>query len=109
MAIVTHNVAEERSLALHREVARRLREDPALLAKARRRVQLWLASGTVPTSWAVRWSEILAGPLDEVVALLTDPGDEARDLRQASPFAGAIEPQTRWAILRHSGDRTLLP
>jgi hypothetical protein len=100
MAALTHRVAEERSLALHREVARRLREAPELVVIARRRVRLWLASGSVPEHWAARWGEILEGSLDEVIAALTDPGEEACDLRQASPFAGALEPRTRWAILR---------
>jgi hypothetical protein len=47
MKPVTHRLAEERSLALHREVARRLKVDPALLETARERVQGWLESGFV--------------------------------------------------------------
>jgi hypothetical protein len=39
MPAATHQMAEERSLALHREVAGRLREDPEVLEIARRRVQ----------------------------------------------------------------------
>jgi len=109
MAAVTHSMAEERSLALHREVARRLCEAPELLEAARRRVSLWLSSGTVPRRWALRWDAILKAPLSEVVAAITDPGEEARDLRQVSPFAGAIAPRTRWAILRQVRGEAVLP
>ena len=52
MKPVTHRLAEERSLALHREVARRLKVDPALLETARERVQGWLESGFVSRTWA---------------------------------------------------------
>jgi hypothetical protein len=104
MAAVTHRVAEERSLALHRGVARRLRKDPEVLERARRRVQRWLADGSVPQRRAVRWAEILAGTVEEVAGVITDTGQEARDLRQVSPFAGALDARERWAILRQLHD-----
>jgi hypothetical protein len=49
------------------------------------------------------WSAVLSGPLGEIVAVLTDPGERASDLRQCSPFAGALEPRERWRILRDAG------
>jgi hypothetical protein len=109
MAAVTHRVAEERSLALHREVARRLREDPKVLEMARQRVQRWLADGTVPRRWAERWARILEGSAGEVARAITDTGQEARDLRQVTPFAGALDARTRWSILRQLGDEASAP
>lgn len=44
----------ERSLALHREVAVRLREDPNLLNVAIDRVDRWSDEGSVESSPAVR-------------------------------------------------------
>jgi hypothetical protein len=104
MAAVMHRVAEERSLALHREVARRLRDDPEVLENARRRVQRWQADGSVPRRWASRWAELLQGSAEEVARAITDTGQEARDLRQTTPFAGALDARERWAILRHLRD-----
>ena len=104
MAAVTHQMAEERSLALHREVARRLREEPEVLEIARRRVRRWLADGSAPGRWAARWAEILEGSTDEVARAITDTGPEARDLRQVTPFAGALDARTRWSILRQHCD-----
>ena len=90
----------ERSLALHREVAERLRRDPELLAAARERVERWLTDGSVHGAWAKAWRSILDAGLDRVIEVLTDASPAAHDLRQVSPFAGALDPRTRWTILR---------
>ena len=95
----------ERSLALHREVAERLRRDPRLLEHAKARVQRWFEDGSAHRSWATAWSEVLEGGLDEVVALLIDRGERAHDLRHVSPFAGVLDARTRWAILRRCSSR----
>ena len=95
----THRDAESRSLALHVAVARKLRERPESLEEARARVRGWLATGSVHRYWAEAWANLLAGSLGEVIAAITDPGERACDLRQSSPFAGALDPRERWAIL----------
>jgi len=71
-----------------------------LLDLARARVREWQEAGGANTVWADAWSKVLSRPLDEVVAVLCDPGSRGRDLRQASPFAGVLDPRVRWAILR---------
>jgi len=109
MTVVTHQLAEERSLALHSEVARRLRERPELLDAARERVRGWLETGCVSRHWAEAWDEVLTGALDDVIALITDSSQRARDLRQSSPFAGVLEPRVRWEILRRYRERTMSP
>lgn len=100
MSVVNHRLAEERSLALHREVARRLQDRPELLEVARERVRGWLESGCVPRFWAKAWDEALKGKLDDVIARVTDTSDRGRALRQTSPFAGVLGPRERWEILR---------
>jgi len=100
-----HALAEERSLASHRLVAERLREDPRLLDSARDRAREWLRSGAVAAPWARAWLEVLDGPIEEIVAVMTDPGERSRQLRQASPFAGVLDPRTRWETWRSVGER----
>jgi len=100
MQALTHRTAEQRSLALHGEVARLLCEHPELLARARARVEQWRLTGVVDAAWVTAWSEVLALPVEGVIAALTDPSERARDLRQCSPFAGALAPRERWRILR---------
>jgi len=95
-----HELAEERSLAIHRVVADRLREDPQLIEAARTRVAGWLADGSVHRVYAEAWNELLSGPAERLLEVLVDPGETARALRQCSPFAGVVDPRTRWGIWR---------
>jgi hypothetical protein len=90
--------SEARSLALHEEVARRLRENPALVQRARARVASW----TEPRHrrWREIWSEALELPFEQLVRLIAEDSDHGRLLRQNSPFAGTIDAATRWRILR---------
>jgi hypothetical protein len=95
-----HRLAEERSLAFHRAVADKLVSDPEALDRARSRVRQWLESTEVSLHWARAWDEVLSRPLPEIRAFLVDESEEARALRQVTPFAGAIDPRTRWRIWR---------
>ncbi len=97
-----HARAEEVSLALHEAVAQRLLGDPALVEKARERVAGWLRDGSVARPYAEAWQSLLAGPVEALAACLRDPGERARQLRQTSPFAGFLDPRTRWAIRRQA-------
>jgi hypothetical protein len=95
-----HALAEETSIELHRAVADRLQEDPVVLERARQRVRDWLSQGRVARRVAEAWDKVLAQPPERVAAFLVDPSQSARDLRQTSPFAGALDPRTRWTIWR---------
>ncbi len=100
MFAVTHEMVDERSLALHRAVAAKLLEDPEVLERARQRVLEWLETAAVDRRSAVAWREVLERSPFEVARFLCDTSQRARDLRQSSPFAGSLEPRERWAILR---------
>lgn len=100
-----HRLAEERSVAYHRAIAERLRHQPEVLEKARQRVQTWLTSGAGAPFYARKWSEILAGPISSIAAFLVERSELADELRQSSPFAGALQPQERWKIWRETRDR----
>lgn len=100
-----HRLAEERSVAYHRAIAERLREHPEILQMARRRVQESLTSTTTPPFWAVKWAAILASDLPSIEAFLVERSELADELRQSSPFAGALSPQDRWRIWRETRDR----
>jgi hypothetical protein len=96
----------ERSLALHTAVAERLRADPAVLDRARAKLEEWLARGGRSTSLLIRWRMVLARSPEEVASVLTDPSEDAAWLRSASPFAGVLDPATRMAILRRVRERS---
>lgn len=62
----------ERSLALHRAVAEKLREDPRILEQARRNLETWLARGGGTVSLWRRWEEILDRPPEQVASFLVE-------------------------------------
>jgi len=100
-----HRLAEERSIGYHSVIAERLRENPQVLENARRRVDTWLASRPTPPFYARKWAEILAGDVSSIAAFLTDRSELAIELRQSTPFAGALTPQERWRIWRETRAR----
>jgi hypothetical protein len=100
-----HELAEERSLAMHCAVAKRLEDHPELLELARARVRGWLTGGGAHPDYARAWQDVLERPLPDVLAMLTDPTELGRSLRQASPFAGFLDPATRFRIHREVGAR----
>jgi hypothetical protein len=94
-----HSLAEARSWALHAEVATRLAASPELVLAARQRIARWL---TRPAEhpYAAAWGELLQLPVEQVRQALTDKDERMCALRQASPFAGALDAATRWRILK---------
>jgi hypothetical protein len=85
---------------MHRAIAERLRADPGLIELARRRTAAWRASGEVHSEYVEAWERLLGLPLEDVCARIVDPGEQARALRQVSPFAGVLSARERWSILQ---------
>lgn len=100
-----HRLAEERSLAYHRAIAERIAQDPSVLDRARERVRAWITGRAGVPEFARAWDEVLARPLPELLRFLTDESERARELRQSTPFAGALPPRVRWEIWRAVRDR----
>ena len=91
-----HRLIDERSLALAQAIAERLRQDPSLISLARANLKRWSTTCSPGTrSTLEEWSAVLEGPIDGVLALLTDPGERAVRLRQSNPFAGALPSNVR--------------
>ena len=93
-----HRRAELRSLAYHRAVANRL--DHLLVEDARRRLHTWRLDGKIDPHYGDRWEAVLSRPLSKVRSFISRDTQEARDLRQSSPFAGVLTEQERQRILR---------
>jgi hypothetical protein len=98
VAIDPHRLAEARSLAAHQLIADRLEAQPGLVDMARGRVASWLADGSVARAYAEAWRDILAGDIPSICRALVDDSEQGRALRQCTPFAGAIDPRTRWQL-----------
>lgn len=93
-----HRTAEQRGLAFHRRIAQRL--DQQMVAMARRRVNKWLRErGPVPPIWAEQWQTLLKRPLPEIKRVLGQDSDQMRELRQNTPFAGALPETDRMRLV----------
>jgi hypothetical protein len=95
-----YRLAEERSLAYHRQVAELLALHPEMLASFRARAFAWATSGESHAPYGQKWLALLDGPFEQLLEALVDPSERARALRQSTPFAGAIGPRERWRIWR---------
>lgn len=84
-----------RSLALHQLVAQRLRGNPALLAVARANLTRWMPANRHALPWLEEWQAVIDQGLDATLALMTDPGEHATDMRQSSPFTGILTDDER--------------
>lgn len=99
-----HRTAELRSLAYHRRVAEKILADPSVLERARAQIGALLDGERSASAarYASGWKRLIDGPVGELVAFITSDTPMARDFRQASPFAGALEPRERWRLWRES-------
>jgi hypothetical protein len=98
VALRGHQRIDQRSLALHRAIAEKLRANPALIGIARDNLDRWsLKRGRSQPYWDA-WREILKRRLPEILELLEEDSERMTAMRQATPFAGVLEPAERWAI-----------
>jgi hypothetical protein len=100
---VRHRKLEERSLALHREIALRIRRNPDLLTKVRERLSKDIHSGRFSislTDGMQEWLDLLkSSSVEQVLDVLVDDSENARRLRQSTPFAGILTQEERRRIL----------
>lgn len=93
-----HDRAERRNRAYHAAVARRLRRDT--VRRALHQLWRWSEEGNIDPRYAEQWEAVLQRPLPEIKRVLTEDTQRARDLRQNSPFAGALSEPERRKILQ---------
>lgn len=95
-----HQTAELRSRAVHAAVAERL--DRSTLEEAREEVDRLTAEGHLHERYAERWRKVLDGSRADIAAAIVADTPEGRDLRQNSPFAGALNEQERRRLIERT-------
>lgn len=96
-----HHLIDARSLAFGREIAAMLARRPSLVETAKANLARWMKTGAPGSLPALQeWADALDGPIEGVVALLTDNDERATRLRQSNPFAGVLPPAVRNRIIR---------
>lgn len=98
----SHEWIDRRSLALDRRIADKLAAQPEFLERARQILERWIHQRQPnPPAALLEWRRILRErSVGEILALLRSDSEEARRLRQSSPFCGILEPEERLAIFR---------
>ncbi|MDQ1732172.1 MAG: hypothetical protein QOK10_2331 [Pseudonocardiales bacterium] len=85
-------------LELHRRIIPKLLQDPeSIRAIARRNLEQARSRRQSPMSqeWIDEWQRLIDGPDSELIQMLIKPGEHAIDMRQMSPFAGALSDAER--------------
>jgi hypothetical protein len=88
---------------MHEAVVQKLHEDPELvLGKARAQLLVMrnADSENRASVYLRTWSRLLEGPIDELIAVMVSTDQPARDLRQSSPFGGALSDKERRDVIR---------
>ena len=93
-----HQRIDQRSLALHRAIGAKLRRNPELIAIALDNLDRWSQPRGRSQPYFDERRRILARPQPEVLALLEEDSEHMTAMRQATPFAGVLDPAERWAI-----------
>lgn len=92
---------DRRSLALHEAVAERLLESPGpVLHKARRNLRFLRDRHPHAERLWAEWDVLLDRAPDDLVDVLRDPRQYARELRHVTPFAGVLAPTERADVYR---------
>lgn len=95
---------EEKSLWLHRALLTPLMAEPdAAMSKARENLRRWAdmhRQDGMAMRYFKKWERVLNDGLDAVMQIMTSPAQEAREMRQNSPFAGVLPEDTRIRVLQ---------
>ena len=98
---MNHLETDQVSLELGRRIAERLRRQPELVDFARANLLRWsqqnASAPSLLRSYA-EWQNILTRPVTEKCRLLGTESEDARRLRQNSPFAGVLTPAEVWEV-----------
>ncbi len=100
-----HDRIDARSLAMHRRIAERIRQDPALLDQAHATLTRWRSSVSVGSQpYLQEWQRLMDAGMETCLGVATEDSQRARALRQASPFAGLLSNAERFAFIRQWRD-----
>lgn len=98
----SHEWIDQRSLALDRAIAAKLKAQPELFQRAKDTLENWIQQRqpAVPAV-LLEWQEILATwSFDQILALLNSAEPEPTRLRQSSPFCGILTEEERMQIFQ---------
>ncbi|MCL1587065.1 MAG: helix-turn-helix domain-containing protein [Actinomycetia bacterium] len=92
---------DNRSLAIHRAIATKLRHDPTTVLEVAH-TNLKRLSQQHPRAAQLLndWAGILDRPVESIIEAMLDPSEHARELRHVTPFAGVLSSSERASVYR---------
>ncbi len=96
--------SDERSIALHKQIAKKLRSDPALWDIPRKNLERWkqLKDGLTPA--LEEWERIFHKyTKEQILFLLESDSEESIRLRSSSPFTRILNDNDRTLIFEEFG------
>ena len=97
-----HQELDQRSLAMHRIVADKVRSDVRLLEKAQEVLRRWHQTGSPRTfGYLDEWQRLLDSGVEKCLQVATEDSERAAALRQASPLAVLLTNQERFTFLKN--------
>ena len=97
----THELLDTRGLALAHRILRKLRGDPLLIERARKRLAVRMRTASPGERKELEeWNRLLrSGSERRLRQFLSDPGQRATRLRQTMPFLDVLTPEERDEVL----------
>ncbi len=97
----THQEIDERSLAMHRLVTEKIRNDPALFDKAKMTIARWRTTVCANSQpYLEEWEKLMNQGMEACLIVAVEDSERARALRQSSPFAGILSNEERLTFLK---------
>ena len=91
--------SDERSKALHRKIAEKLRNNPSLWDIPKRNIAKWKSRRGILTPAVREWEHILnTSPKERILSILEADSEESVRLRSSSPFTGILTDSERKRI-----------
>lgn len=85
-------IIEDTSLKVHQLIARKLQKSPKpVLSKAKRNINKWgWDKNPRPTPYMIAWQQLIDKPVEQIIKIITSPGEKGTLLRSSSPFEGVL-------------------
>lgn len=91
--------SDERSKALHRKIAEKLRNNPSLWHIPKRNIAKWKSRRGILTPAVREWEHILnTNPKEQILSILESDSEKSVRLRSSSPFTGILTDSERKRI-----------
>lgn len=98
----THSEVDARSLALHRLVAEKIRNNPDLMQHARATLTRWQTQvDGASQPYLKQWDTLINQGIDVCLKTCIEESQLATALRQSSPFCGVLTHKERFEFLKN--------